>query len=168
MLECKRQAISGLFQGIVGSVCEVTVRYWYKQKCVAKETLDPRIIYSAERYRVMHTVKREHGMGLKQIAPITMVEARNGTHHADHDSIHGVAACAAFCFCTLLGGRRPRVLTAIVLEKLQFTVGLVELKQTEVLVLVRKYVSATNPLTPQDLLSVCYDHYLTPRRCCCS
>ena len=130
----ERTASYKRFQGMVGNVCEVAVRYWYKQKGVAKETLDPRIIYGAEHYRVMHTIKREHGMGLKQIALITMAEARNGTHHADHDCVRGVAACAAFCFGTLLGGRRPRTLTAVLLEDLQFTFGVVRLKQAEVTV----------------------------------
>ncbi len=130
----ERTASYKRFQGMVGNVCEVAVRYWYKLKGVAKETLDPRIMYGAEHHRVMHTIKREHGMGLKQIAPITMHEARNGTHFADHDSVRGVAACAAFCFGTLLGGRRPRTLTAILLEDLELTVDVVLLQQTEVLV----------------------------------
>jgi len=61
----ERTASYKRFQGMVGNVCEVVVRYWYKQKGVAKDTLDPRIMYGAERYRVMHTIKREHGMGLR-------------------------------------------------------------------------------------------------------
>ncbi len=63
-----------------------------------------------------------------------MHEARNGAHFADHYSVRGVAACAAFCFGTLLGGRRPRTLTAILLEDLELIVGAVELQYTEILV----------------------------------
>ncbi|KAL0019713.1 hypothetical protein WJX77_003105 [Trebouxia sp. C0004] len=41
---------------------------------------------------------------------------------------------SAFCFGTLLGGRRPRTLTAILLEDLELTVGVVLLQQKETLV----------------------------------
>ena len=68
-------------------MCEVAIRYWYTKKGVAREGSDPDIIYSAEHSRVMHTIKREHGMGLKQTAPTTIYEARNDTRVADHDSV---------------------------------------------------------------------------------
>ena len=110
----ERTASYKRFQGMVGNVCEVAVRHWYQKKGVTrKDDIDPRFLYNAEHYRVMHSLKREHGLGVKQVAPITMHEARNSIHFADHESVRGVAACAAFCCGTLLGGRRPRTLTAI-------------------------------------------------------
>ena len=122
------------FQGMVGNVCEVAVRYWYKQKGLSQGEVDPRVQYRPEHYRVMHALKRELGLGVTQIAPITMHEARNGTHFADVDSVRGVAACAAFCVGVLLGGRRPRTLTAIRLEDLGFYTDTVLLHGREVVV----------------------------------
>ena len=122
------------FQGVVGNVCEVTKRYWYHKLGVPEDDLDPRHLYRADHYRMMHVIKREHGLGVKQIAPITMHEARNATHFADAHSIRGVAACAAFSVGTLLGGRRPRTLTAILLEDLYLYAGLVKIDSQEVVV----------------------------------
>lgn len=56
-------------QGVVGNICEVAVRYWYRKHNVAKNDIDPRVMYEREHYRVMHSLKREHGLELKQIAP---------------------------------------------------------------------------------------------------
>ena len=48
------------FQGVVGNVCEVADRFWSKELRVLKESVDPRVLYSAEHSRAMHTIKREH------------------------------------------------------------------------------------------------------------
>lgn len=63
-----------------------------------------------------------------------MHESRNGTHSADVDSMRGVSACAAFCIGTLLGGRRPCTLTAILLEDLKLTAGVVSVNGQDLLV----------------------------------
>lgn len=71
----------------------------------------------------MHTIKREHGMGVKQVLAVTIDEARNATHFGDAESVRGVAMCAAFTIGTLMGGRRPRTLTSIRLRDLKIFVG---------------------------------------------
>lgn len=71
----------------------------------------------------MDTLKREHGVGVRQVAAITMHEARNGTHFADHESVRGVAACAAFSMGCLMGCQRPRSLTGILLKHIKLEVG---------------------------------------------
>ena len=113
------------FQGVVGNVCEVADCFWSKKQGVCKEQVDPRQLYSAEHVRAMHTIKRQHGMGVKQVAAVTMDEARNATHFGDADSVRGVAMCAAFTIGTLMGGRRPRTLTAIRLRDLKLFAGCV-------------------------------------------
>ena len=111
------------FQGVVGNVCEVANRFWSKRLGVLTETVDPRVLYSAVHSRSMHSIKREHGMGVKQVAAVTMDEARNTTHFGDAESVRGVAMCAAYTIGTLMGGRRPRSLTANRLRDLKLFVG---------------------------------------------
>ena len=115
------------FQGVVSNVCEVADRFWSNKLGVHKEDVDPRQLYSAEHPRAMHTVKREHGMAVKQVAAVTMDEARNATCFGDAASVRGVAMCAALTIGTLMGGRRPRTLTAIRLKDVNLFVGRVEL-----------------------------------------
>ena len=107
------------FQGVVGNVCEVANRFWSKETGVLKDAVDPRCLSSAEHSRAMHTIKREHGMGVKQVMAITMDEARNATRFGDADPVRGVAMCAAYTIGTVMGGRRPRTLTAIRLRDLK-------------------------------------------------
>ena len=111
------------FQGVVGNVCEVANRYWSKKVGVLKEAVDPRLLYSADHRRTMQLIKREHGMGVKQVVAITMDEARNATHFGDAEAVRGIAECAAFTIGTLMGGRRPRTLTAMKLGDVKLFVG---------------------------------------------
>ena len=71
----------------------------------------------------MHTLKRQHGLGVKQVMAITMHEARNAMHFGDADSVRSIAACAAFAMGANMGGRRPRTLTAIRLGHIRLYVG---------------------------------------------
>ena len=63
-------------------------------------------------------LKREHGIGVKQVEAITMEECRNACKFGDPNSVRGVSACAAFALGALLGGRRPRSLTTVKLKDL--------------------------------------------------
>ena len=47
-----------------------------KERGVLKEAVDPRLLYSAEHRMVMHAIRREHGMGVKQVLAVTMNEAQ--------------------------------------------------------------------------------------------
>ena len=49
-----------------------------------------------------------------------MDEARNASHFGHAESVRGLAMCAALTIGTLMGGRRPRTLTAIRLRNLYF------------------------------------------------
>ena len=111
------------FQGVVGNVCKVANRFWSKERGVFKEAVDPRLLYSAKHRRVMHAIRREHGMGVKQVLAVTMNEAQHATHFGDVDSVRGVAMCAAFTMAVVMGGLRPRTLTAIRFKDLSLFVG---------------------------------------------
>ena len=107
---------------------DIGIRYWYKKKGVFKEEVDPRVMYEADHYRLMHAIKLEYRMGLKQIEPITMHEARNGIHFADLESMRGNAGRCCQCsilFWHLPNSKRPRTLTAILLENNQLTASTV-------------------------------------------
>lgn len=108
---------------VVSNVCQVAIRYWTRRRKCLADAIDPRVLFSHQHRVAMGELRRSHGVGVRQVAPITMWEARNGTHFADHFSVRGVAACAAFAMGCLMGGRRPRTLTGILLEHIELTVG---------------------------------------------
>lgn len=122
------------FQKIVGNVCELANRFWSSKLQVPATSVDPRILHDAMHHRCLVAVKRALGLGVKQVLPISMVEARNATHFADAESIRGIAACAAFCMGAVMGGRRPRTLTAIRLSDIKLTAGVANVGQETVLV----------------------------------
>ena len=111
-----------MFQGIFGNVCEVAVRYWSRMRAMPGNELDPRQLYSLAHKGTLHALIREYGLGLTQVLAITMKEARSACLLGDADSVQGVSMCAAFALEVLMGGRRPRSLTAIRLEHCQFSV----------------------------------------------
>ena len=74
---------------------------------------DPRKMYPLEHCRTMGLIRREYGVGVQQIEAITMAEFKNATRFADHDSVQGMAECAAFFLAGLLGSKRSRSLTAV-------------------------------------------------------
>ena len=115
------------FQCVVGNVCVFANRYFSGKLGVAVRDVDPRLVHEAEHGRAMGAIKREHGLAINQVAPVTMNEARNATHYGDVYSVRGVTACAAFCLGVLCGGRRPRTLTSILLRDVTLRVGKVEL-----------------------------------------
>lgn len=122
------------FQGMVGNVCEAANRFWSTQRQVSKASIDPRQLYELVHNRTMRALWRQHGPGVKQVAGVTMHEARNGTHFADTESVRGIATCAAFCIGTGMGGRRPHTLTAIRLKDVTLTCGTVAIHGAELLV----------------------------------
>ena len=80
----------------------------------------------------MVLIWREHGTVVKQVEAITKHEALNATHFANITSVRGVSKCAAFTMGALMGGRRPRTLTAICLRDVKLTVGLAEVDGQQV------------------------------------
>ena len=68
----------------------------------------------------MNTVKRQHGFGVRQVEAISMQEAQSGCNVADAYSLQGMAAAASFSMGCLMGGRRPRTLTAVKLKDIEF------------------------------------------------
>lgn len=104
------------FQCVVGNVCELGNRYFSNLYSKELRFIDPRVLYEANHRKCMRTLPREYGMGVKQIAPITMNEARNACEFADPFSIRGITICAAFTMGCLMGGRRPRTLTSVRLQ----------------------------------------------------
>ena len=116
------------FQGVIGYVCEVANCYWSRELDLDPVVIDPRVLYRAEHSRAMHTVKREHGLGVGQVEAISMREAQSGCNFADADSLQGMAAAASFSMGCLMGGRRPRTLTAIKLRDVEFTAQAVKVQ----------------------------------------
>ena len=100
---------------VVGSVCWVASRHLSRKFGSLPEAhlWDPRKMYQLEHRRTMGLIRREHGVGVQQVEAITMAEFKNATRFADHDSVQGMAECAAFTLAALLGGKRARSLTAV-------------------------------------------------------
>lgn len=104
-----------------GNVCEVANRYWSQKWEKVCGAVDPRFLYSADHHRAMQTMKREHGLGVKHVEAINMQEAQSWCNFADADSLQGMAAAASSFMGCLIGGRRPRILTAVRLKDIMFT-----------------------------------------------
>lgn len=115
-------------QGVIGNVCEVANRYRARELEEDPAAIDPRVLYRAEHFRAMNTVKREHGLGVRQLKAISMLEARSGCNFADAFSLLEMAAAASFSMGCLMGGRRPRTLTAIKLRDVQFMAQAVKVR----------------------------------------
>ena len=109
-------------------------RYFSNKRSVLVQSVDPRHIHRAQHSHVMGMLKCEYGMGVKQIAPITMVEARNACNFADTDSVRGVSTCVAFSMGCLMGGKRPCTLASIKLEAVTLTAIAVEIDGKRILV----------------------------------
>ncbi len=125
------------FRGVIGNVCEVAARYFGAEHCRhgnAQGVLDPRIAHAAMHYKTMCMLKRQYYMGLRQVRGIDMQESLNGTNFVDVKSMRGLSMAAAFSIGCVLGGRRPRALTALRLEHLTFTVCQADFKGKCVLV----------------------------------
>ena len=114
------------FQGVIGNVCEVANRYWSRERNEDAVAVDPHVLYRLEHCRAMNTVKREYGLGVRQVEAISMREALSACNFADAHSLQGMAAAASFAMGCLMGGRRPRTLTAIKLRDVEFTARVVE------------------------------------------
>ena len=52
-------------------------------------------------------LKREYGLGLSQVAAISMKAARSACNLGDPDSVVGIVMCGTFSLGVLMGGRRP-------------------------------------------------------------
>lgn len=124
-LEQARPRVSSAeaFRRVFCNVCQVAVRHWTRKLGCRPADIDPRKLYEIQHANKLSELSRHYGVGVRQVAAITMHEARNGPHFGDHDSVRGVAACAAFSMGCLMGGRRPRTLTAILLRHVELTVG---------------------------------------------
>lgn len=94
------------FRCVIGSVCSVGNKYWCAKLGVPLAQVDPRVLYETTHRSCLYTLKREQGMNMVQVAPITMHECRNAPHFADIESIRGIASCAAFTMGCLLGGAK--------------------------------------------------------------
>lgn len=79
-------------QGAIGNVCKVANRYWSHQLDKDPAAIDPRVLYRAEHSRAMHTVKREHGLGVRQVEAISIMEARSGCNFAFAYSLQALKA----------------------------------------------------------------------------
>ncbi len=56
--------------------------------------------------RTQQVLKRKYGLGLSQMAAISMKAARSACHLGDPDSVVGIVMCGAFSLGMLMGGRR--------------------------------------------------------------
>ena len=129
LLELRPQVSSyKRFQGVIGNVCEVANRYWSCQLEKDACAIDPRVLYCAEQRRAMHTIKREYGLGVKQVEAIDMREAQSACNFVDAESLRGMAAAASFSMGCLMGGRRPRTLTCIKLGDVEFRAQAVKVR----------------------------------------
>ena len=82
---------------------------------------DPRALYEADHSRSMRSLQREYGFAVSQVSPITQYEAINRPYHCDPWSVKGVSMAVSFTMGCLMGGWRPRTLTAIRLKDITLT-----------------------------------------------
>ena len=135
MLAARCQISSyGSFVNAMVNVCWVANRYFSAKLHVPASSLDPRQLYAQEHSNIMGLIRREYGTTVRQTEAITIREALNAPHYADVLSVRGVAMVAAFTMGALLGGRRPRSLTAVRLADLKITVGACPVGGREVMV----------------------------------
>ena len=113
----KVSSIKGL-EHVVASVCWVASRHMARNLGSLPEAYlwAPRKKYPFKHCRTMGLLRREYGVGLQQVEAIIMAEFKNATCFADHDSVQGMAECAAFTLADLFDGQRARSLTAVKLR----------------------------------------------------
>ena len=71
------------FLNLVGNVAHTASRHWEKKTGTPSTKLQPSVLYPSAHKQAIATVRRQYGMGMKQVKAITMIEARNGTHYTD-------------------------------------------------------------------------------------
>lgn len=122
-LHLARAAVSSYkrFRCVVGNVCEVGCAFAAQRTGKPPCQFDPRLRYAAVHRRALQNLKRQYGMGVRQVKGITMSEARNMFRFIDPSSIKDVSRMAAFSMGVTLGGRRSRTLTSIRIAHLAFT-----------------------------------------------
>lgn len=71
------------FLNLVGNVAHIASQHWEKKTGTPSTKLQPSVLYPSAHKQAIATVRRQYGMGMKQVMPkaITMIEARNGTLH---------------------------------------------------------------------------------------
>ena len=110
------------FATLLANVANVGSVYYARQRNVLACTFDPRKLHAADSKKLMQALKREYGVGVRQVMGITMQEARSGPNFVDGDSVLGCAQGAAWTIGTVMGGRRPRSLTSVRLKDVQLIV----------------------------------------------
>ena len=70
-------------QGVMGNICVVANCYWSRVLEEDLAAICPRILYRIKQHRAMNAVKREHGLGVRQVEAISMQEAQSGGNFAD-------------------------------------------------------------------------------------
>ena len=66
------------FATLLANVANVGSVYYARQRNVLACTVDPRKLHAADSKKLMQALKREYGVGVRQVMGITMQEARRG------------------------------------------------------------------------------------------
>lgn len=107
------------FCTLIGNVCHVGVAYWVRKQHVPDEAaVDPRKLYKSDTHTMKVMLRREFGVGVRQVMGVTMTEARNGPQFVEKRSVLGCNMAVAWTIGTVLGGRRPRSVAAVQLKDL--------------------------------------------------
>lgn len=83
---------------------------------------DPRRLYVRAHARTVKALLRQYGVGITQVRGVDMTEARNGSKFVDATTMEGIMMAASFTTGVVLGGRRPRTLTAMRLRDIDVKV----------------------------------------------
>lgn len=100
------------FLNLISNVVSVGRRFFARK--LAGEIIlakDPLAVWGPRHAEAMVTIKREYGIGGQQIEAINMIEAKNGPHFVDHNSLLGINRACAWNVGCKMGGKRPRALT---------------------------------------------------------
>ena len=108
------------FRGVVGTFCLIAKRHFGVLRGVPPDSMDPSMEHRLAHAATCKTMARECGLKLRQVQGIDQSEASSGVFWADADTLKGLSQAAAWAVGCLLGGRRPRSLTAIKMRHVQF------------------------------------------------
>ncbi|GLC44477.1 hypothetical protein PLESTB_000069100 [Pleodorina starrii] len=116
------------FKCLLSNVCVTANTYFQRERKCQKEEVDPRILYCRDTKQVCNQLKRDGGVGVRQVMGITMQEAWSGPNFCDPDSIRECTMALAWTLGTICGGRRPRSVAAIRLKDITLKACSVEIR----------------------------------------
>ena len=121
-------------KGWLSNIVHTACKYFARVRECSEASLDPRQLYQSDPLTLMSALKREYGVGVRQVVGITIREANDGPFVLDPESISECAKGAAWTLGTVCGGRRPRSVAGVRVSDLEMTVESMTVSGKRVLV----------------------------------